>query len=90
MLENSPKDIAFILFVNTASGSKVGQDYLSIEAEEINFRVINKPSIHVYFYDLFDADSRKKGLKTVKAYECVYDMRVIICGGDGSVLWVIQ
>ena len=50
----------------------------------------NKPSIHVFFYDLFDVPNRMKGLQTVKRYQDEYDMRVIICGGDGSVLWVVQ
>ena len=84
------KDIAFVLFINTVSGSKVGHEYLSLEAEEINFRVTNTPSIHVFFYDLFDVPNRMKGLQTVKRYQDEYDMRVIICGGDGSVLWVVQ
>lgn len=52
--------------------------------------MVGKPSIHVFFYDLFNPVDKAKGLETVKQYQVEYDMRVVICGGDGSVLWVVQ
>lgn len=84
------KDIAFALFVNTVSGSKVGTDYLTLASEEVTFKNKKGPTIHIFIFDLFDVVSRKRGLQVVKDNQDLHDMRVIICGGDGTVLWVVQ
>lgn len=90
IMESERRDIAFVLFINSVSGSNTGREYLSIEAEEISFRVRNQPNVHVFMYDLFEQESRIKGMEKVKENVDRYDMRVVICGGDGSVLWVVK
>lgn len=39
---------------------------------------------------MFVLEKRLKGLDCVKEHYRTSDVRIIVCGGDGSVLWVVQ
>lgn len=41
-------------------------------------------------YDLLDSQSKIDGLERVKMESRLHPVKVIVCGGDGTVLWVVE
>ncbi|KAK1444746.1 diacylglycerol kinase like protein [Babesia gibsoni] len=80
-------------FVNPASGGKRAANFFEPDVKELHF---SKPTpCIVRIYSLVEGESGNKpgfinlkGLLDSKVHDG--DVKVIICGGDGSVMWVVN
>lgn len=80
----------FIFFVNTKSGDGDGQQFFRLGPSELVIHYESHSQAHLYFIDLFSADSRRQGLELVKTFLADNaEFRVIVCGGDGTIPWVL-
>ena len=80
----------YLLFVNTVSGGGIGRSYLTLKNKKVKFKNTNGATTQIYLYDLLVQSDRKKGYK--KAVELTRNdqVNVVICGGDGTILWVVS
>lgn len=85
------REVHFILFVNTKSGDGYGANYLRLGGTEITIKYETTGIARLYIFDLFQIDSRKRGLALALSLSSNLDVdcRVIICGGDGTIPWVL-
>ena len=80
----------FVLFINSKSGNGDGKSFFTIGYPELLIRYENFSEGHLYFIDLFDSSSKSQGLELVKNFLSNHtEFRVIICGGDGTIPWVL-
>lgn len=89
-MESIAKVVHFVVFVNSKSGNGDGKQFLELEYPElfIHYQTLNEA--HLYFLDLFSLDSRQRGIELIKEFlRNSTDFRVIICGGDGTIPWVL-
>ncbi len=61
-MDRKSEDVHFILFVNTKSGDGYGANYLKLGSEEIIIKFDSNKKAFLYFSDLFNQDSRKRGI----------------------------
>ncbi len=81
---------SFNLFINTKSGGGWGTTYLEKYKKKSAFMYQGKHEIEIYLYDMVDSKDRKKGLSHCqKALKNNKKLYVVICGGDGTILWVV-
>ncbi|KAL4493099.1 hypothetical protein ABPG72_003184 [Tetrahymena utriculariae] len=94
---------AFFMFVNPESGGNLASTYTNLETEMMNFQIgreakenekdkLKKYDVDVYIYNLKKAEQREKGFQTLKQEQDkkTSNTRAIVCGGDGTVMWVVQ
>jgi diacylglycerol kinase (ATP) len=83
--------IHFLLFINTKSGNAHGKTFFTLRSEQLTIRYEDFTTAHLHLIDLFDPSSKSQGLELVKNFLAnSTDFRVIVCGGDGTIPWVLS
>jgi diacylglycerol kinase (ATP) len=75
------------LFVNYISGGNRGKSFTALNADKILFQ-IQEPPVELNIHALNDEDSRNNGFRKLRAEP--REVKVIIAGGDGSVMWAFE
>jgi diacylglycerol kinase (ATP) len=85
-----PPTIPVILFANPKSGSNLAQEYLKLNKEEVKFDT-SQAVVNLYIFNLIDEKNRLAGCSKAKELiSATKPLRVMIAGGDGSLIWVIE
>lgn len=84
----------FLLFVNNGSGDSKAALLTKLDVERMIFSTFNPQDadIEVRIYSLRDPANREKGINTLKKLQAenLTKVRVIVGGGDGSIMWAVQ
>ena len=72
------------LFVNYSSGGNRAKHFMKLNADQIMF-AINDTKTLLHIYSLNDEKSRLRGFRKISRCD---GGRIVIAGGDGSVMWV--
>lgn len=80
---------SIFLFANSASGGNKAKHYLKLEEDKINF-TIDKLEVELFIFNLLDAGSRSEGVRAVQIASEREKVRVVVAGGDGSMIWVLE
>ena len=79
-----------ILFANPGSGSNKAKGYLEKDSDTINY-TLSSHDVFLHIFNLQDQESRKNACDEIKSLlENIDILRVIIAGGDGSLIWAIE
>lgn len=81
-----------ILFANPRSGSNKAAEYLKIPNGQIKLSTASNTT-YIHIFDLTNEDSRSQGMLKIKDILSSMDsdfVRVIIAGGDGSLIWTVE
>lgn len=84
------------MFINSKSGGAKGSSYLTVPNRKLTYQFGKDAVVCLHFVDLFDAEERQKGLERMKKALAKVERRgrgrvtAVICGGDGTVLWVVS
>jgi diacylglycerol kinase (ATP) len=95
-IKKDPKKLhyTFLIFVNPGSGDSKAALLVRLDVEKMIFSTFNPKDadVEVHIYNLRDSVNRAKGLTTLKALEELGEshIRVIVGGGDGSIMWAVQ
>lgn len=90
-MESITLQIHFVFFINTKSGNGDGKRFFSLGFPELVINYQGLSQAHLYFIDLFSSESRHQGVELIKSFlSNSTEFRVIICGGDGTIPWVLS
>lgn len=95
-IKQDSEKISFFLFINSKSGGAKGSKYLTVPNRKLTYQFGKDAVVCLHFVDLFDAEDRQKGLDRMKKALAKVERRgkgrvtAVICGGDGTVLWVVS
>jgi len=88
------KQYIFFVFVNNGSGDSKAALLTKLQVERLVFSNFNPndSEVELRIYSLKDTESRNNGMKTLKQLQLqgVSNLRVIVGGGDGSIMWAVQ
>ena len=79
--------------MNTRSGGGVGRLYLTVVEKHTHLKMTRKGETCAFMklFDMCEESSRGRGLEEVKELvEAHEDVVVVVCGGDGTILWVVE
>ena len=81
---------AVLLFANPNSGSKKSKKYLELNASLISLKILNQ-KVDLYIFNLCNQESLSEGVLCLQSLLLnKKSLRVVVTGGDGSLVWVIQ
>jgi len=84
----------FFLFVNSGSGDSKAALLTKLQVERMTFSDFNPngAEVELRIHRLNDAQSRDSGMKALKKLQLQGEsnLRVIVGGGDGSIMWAVQ
>ncbi len=63
---------------------------MTLADEPLSFKMQNEVMVTVHLYDMLDPSSRKDGIRLIRDTHQTLDTYIIVCGGDGTVLWVVE
>jgi len=92
----SPKKVHYIfcIFVNPGSGDSQAALLTKLDIERMLFSTLKSKDVsaEVLIFNLRDPTSRLAGLNTVRALQEAghTNIRIIVGGGDGSIMWMVQ
>jgi diacylglycerol kinase (ATP) len=93
-LDPQNKRTAFFVFVNPTSGGNKAAAFTKLSAEKMIFPELGPKHVHVELsiYSLKDPKSKNRGLDILKTFQHdkKYEIRIIVGGGDGTIMWVIE
>lgn len=81
-----------ILFANPKSGSNLAAEYLKQEDRKYKLSTASE-TIYFYIYDLTVTEDRNSAVSKIRDLISIPQpapIRVIVAGGDGSLIWVIE
>ena len=79
-----------VLFANGKSGSNQAKKYLKLHSDSLNLKT-NLGKVELTIADLQNPEDREKGIQEIKSLlETFEKFRVVVAGGDGSLIWVIE
>jgi len=79
-----------VLFANPVSGSKEAKLYLDTKARSLSL-VTSRGLVDLHIFDLSNSKARKEGVVFLESLvEHHKEVRVIVAGGDGSLIWAIE
>lgn len=91
MIAANANEHHFLLFINSRSGGCKGKEYLTLGENRLKLKSKQGFYVYVYVYDLFNSHQKETGLKNVlELTKKSKNVNVIICGGDGTILWVVS
>ncbi len=77
-----------LLFINSGSGGGVGKNLIDLQIDLVNFNIEGE-KYYVYFYNM--RNNRDQGFQHLKNLTVKKKpVTAVICGGDGSVMWVVS
>jgi len=85
---------SFFIFTNPISGGYRASALTKLDVEKMIFSTFkpNGANVEVNFFSIIDDENRKAGLKLLKSlqHDDSLELRVIVGGGDGTVMWLIE